>query len=160
MSASAARGGTLFMSLTNRTVACRGKGPFGKVTDMDRLRVVDPWMSSSPVAETQRSRPARARYGSTEAGAVTASSQSGRISVTGVPKRSWNVHSGSGGLDIAIDSSASFNLDAMTGSGSVNVESAAIQGAVSKQTVQGTVGSGGASVRLSSRSGSIHVRRR
>jgi hypothetical protein len=94
------------------------------------------------------------------AGGITASSSSGHISVNGVPGRPWTVRSGSGGVDVGIDSSASFNLDASTGSGSINVEGAPIQGSVSKQKVSGSIGSGGASVRLTSRSGSIHVRQR
>ena len=66
--------------------------------------------------------------------------------------------SGSGALDIGIESRAAFTVDATTGSGSVNVEGAQIQGSVTKRKVTGTVGAGGPLVRANSRSGSIHLK--
>jgi len=91
-------------------------------------------------------------------GALRVSTQSGRVSVSGVPNRSWTAYSGSGSLEIAIDSSSSFSLGAMTGSGSVSVDGATVQGSVSKREVSGDIGAGGPLVRVSSRSGSIRVR--
>lgn len=90
-------------------------------------------------------------------GSVNASSQSGRVSVSGVPNRSWTAHSGSGGLDIAIDTDASFTLDATSGSGSVRVDGATVRGSVSKRRVTGDIGAGGPLVRASSRSGAVRI---
>lgn len=91
-------------------------------------------------------------------GALIAASQSGRVSLRGVPRRDWTASTGSGGLDIAVESSMPFTLDASTGSGSVKVIGASVQGSVSKRKVSGTVAGGGPLLKVASRSGSIVVR--
>ena len=91
-------------------------------------------------------------------GAVIAATESGRVSLQGVPHRDWNASSGSGGIDIATESSVPFTIDASTGSGSVKVIGASVQGSVSKRKVVGSVAGGGPLVKVASRSGSIVVR--
>lgn len=91
-------------------------------------------------------------------GAVIAVTQSGRVSLHGVPGRDWSASTGSGGLDIATESSVPFTLDASTRSGSVKVVGSSVQGSVSKRKVAGTIAGGGPLVKLTSRSGSIVVR--
>jgi DUF4097 and DUF4098 domain-containing protein YvlB len=89
-------------------------------------------------------------------GAVTAASRSGRITLEGKPDRQWAVSTGSGSIDVAV-ASPPVMLDAASGSGSVQVSGATVNGTVSKRVVNGAVGSGGPPVRISTRSGSIRL---
>jgi DUF4097 and DUF4098 domain-containing protein YvlB len=90
-------------------------------------------------------------------GGVTASSESGHVSVEGVPTDSWEFETGSGSMDIAIASNAPLTVDASSHSGSVTLVGAPVEGSVSKRKVNGTIGGGGPLVRAISRSGSIGV---
>ena len=65
-------------------------------------------------------------------GAVIAATRSGHVSLQGVPRRDWVASAGSGSVDIAIESSVPFTLDASSGSGSVKVIGATVQGSVSR----------------------------
>ena len=89
-------------------------------------------------------------------GAVTAASRSGRITVEGKPDRQWAVTTGSSAIDVAV-TSPPVMLNATTGSGSVEVTGATVNGTVSKRAVNGAIGSGGPPVRISTRSGSIRL---
>jgi hypothetical protein len=91
-------------------------------------------------------------------GAVTAVTQSGRISLQGEPLRSWNVSNGSGSIDIVTDASASFAIDLNSGSGSVKVNGASVDGSLGKRRTIGAISGGGPLVKAASRSGSIVVR--
>lgn len=91
-------------------------------------------------------------------GGATTASRSGRIAMHGVPRRDWSVSTGSGGVEIAIASSAPFTLDASTASGSVKVAGGAVEGSVAKRNVAGSIAGGGPTVKVVSRSGSIVVR--
>jgi putative adhesin len=90
-------------------------------------------------------------------GALTASSNSGRIRVSGLPSAPWQVTSGSGSFELDFDSNAKLTLDARSGSGSVRVDGSTLQGSTSKGSASGTVGGGGPLVRANSRSGSIRI---
>jgi hypothetical protein len=90
-------------------------------------------------------------------GGLVATSSSGRIRVSGLPSGPWQVTGGSGSFELAFDSSAKLTLDARSGSGSVRVDGAGLQGSTSKGAASGTVGGGGPLVRASSRSGSIRI---
>ena len=92
-------------------------------------------------------------------GAVIAATQSGRVSLVGVPRRDWIASAGSGSVDIATESSVPFTLDASSGSGSVKVIGASVQGSVSKRKVVGSIAGCGPLVKVASRSGSIVIRR-
>ncbi len=89
-------------------------------------------------------------------GSLTAATRSGKITIDGKPDRRWAASTGSGSIDVAI-ASPPIMLDATTGSGSVSIDGAAVNGSVSKRAVNGTIGSGGPPVRISSRSGSIRI---
>jgi hypothetical protein len=89
-------------------------------------------------------------------GALTAATRSGRISVEGQPDRQWAISTGSSAIDVAV-TSPPVMLDATTGSGSVQVTGATVNGTVSKRAVNGAIGSGGPPVRISTRSGSIRI---
>jgi hypothetical protein len=90
-------------------------------------------------------------------GALTATSNSGRIRVSGRPTAPWQVTGGSGSFELDFDSNAKLTLDARSGSGSVRVDGSALQGSTSKGTASGTVGGGGPLVSANSRSGSIRI---
>jgi hypothetical protein len=90
-------------------------------------------------------------------GALTAVSQSGRVSIHGTPGKTWEASTGSGGVDLAIDSGAPFRVEAISRSGSVKVSGMSVQGTVSKGRVAGTVGEGGPLIRVNSRSGSVGI---
>lgn len=91
-------------------------------------------------------------------GAVIAATQSGHVSLHGVPRRDWRASAGSGSVDIAIESSSPFTLDASSESGSVRVVGAVVQGSTSKRKVAGSVAGGGPLVKVAGRSGSIVLR--
>ena len=61
-------------------------------------------------------------------GGLTATSNSGRIRVSGLPTAPWQVTSGSGSFELDFDSNAKLTLDARSGSGSVRVDGSALQG--------------------------------
>ena len=93
------------------------------------------------------------------AGALRARSSSGRIILTGHPGGAWDISTGSGAIEMSLDSSARFKLDASTGSGSVTLRGASLQsgGVVEKKTIRGDVGSNGPVIRANSRSGSVTI---
>ena len=92
-------------------------------------------------------------------GAVRARSNSGRIILDGRPGGEWDLSTGSGAIEIGMDSSSRFRLDAATGSGSVTLRGAHVQtgGVVEKKAIRGDVGSNGPVIRANSRSGSVTV---
>jgi DUF4097 and DUF4098 domain-containing protein YvlB len=91
-------------------------------------------------------------------GAVTVVTQSGRVSLQGVPRRDWVASARSGSVDVATESNVPFTVDASSGSGAVKVIGAAVQGSVSKRKVVGSIAGGGPLMKLASGSGSIVVR--
>jgi DUF4097 and DUF4098 domain-containing protein YvlB len=91
-------------------------------------------------------------------GGLSVTTQSGRVVVQGSPRRNWTVTTGSSSIELTFETGDRFDLDAVTGSGSVVVEGGAVQGTSGQRAVKGTVGGGGETVRLNSRSGSIHLR--
>lgn len=91
-------------------------------------------------------------------GGLTARTQSGRISIQGVPRRPWTATTGSSGVGLTIGSDAAFSIDAASRSGSVTVEGAEVDGSVTKRRITGSIGGGGPLVRVESGSGAITVR--
>jgi len=89
-------------------------------------------------------------------GAVAAASRSGRITVDGQPDRQWAISTGSSAVEVAV-ASPPLTLDVTSGSGSVQVSGATVNGTVTKRAINGSVGNGGPPVRISSRSGSIRI---
>jgi hypothetical protein len=78
--------------------------------------------------------------------------------VQGSPRRNWTVTTGSSSIELTLDPGDRFDLDAVTGSGSIAVEGGSVQGTAAQRAVKGTVGGGGETVRLNTRSGSIQIR--
>ena len=83
---------------------------------------------------------------------------SGTIEIEGRPAANWNVETGSGGIRIDFPEDSAFDLNARTGSGSINTtHPLALLGAISRNRLQGTVRGGGARVDLSTGSGSVRI---
>jgi putative adhesin len=89
-------------------------------------------------------------------GALSVATRSGHVAVEGKPDRLWAVSTGSSGIDVDV-ASPPLTLDVTSGSGSVRVDGATVNGSVSKRAVNGAIGSGGPPVRISTRSGSIRI---
>jgi hypothetical protein len=82
----------------------------------------------------------------------------GEIRVTGEPTDDWHVGTGSGNIDLTLPSQASFNLDAATSSGSVELHRPlTVQGLVSRNHLQGKTGNGGALLDAHTASGNIEI---
>ena len=91
-------------------------------------------------------------------GGLHAGAGSGSIEVAGNPTSEWRLESGSGGIHLKLASSARFNLNAETGSGTVKVDRPIVmQGALNRHHVSGTVNGGGPTLRASTGSGSITI---
>jgi DUF4097 and DUF4098 domain-containing protein YvlB len=91
-------------------------------------------------------------------GGLTARTRSGGVTVQGAPGGEWIASTGSSSVNFDLEGGRGFTIDAFTGSGSVDLSGAPVQGTVSKREVRGSVEGGGAPVRINSRSGSIRVR--
>lgn len=92
-------------------------------------------------------------------GGLTATTQSGQITVEGQPRNPWSVSTGSSSVDVDLASTTGVDLIATSDSGSVTVTGTSLQGSVTKGHAEGTMGGGGPLVRLTTRSGSIRVKR-
>jgi DUF4097 and DUF4098 domain-containing protein YvlB len=90
-------------------------------------------------------------------GRLAVRTQSGRIELRGSPAADWDVTTGSSVIDAAFPSSARFTLEATSRSSDVHLQGISVEGSAVKGRVSGTVGGGGPTVRLASRSGQIHV---
>jgi DUF4097 and DUF4098 domain-containing protein YvlB len=91
-------------------------------------------------------------------GGLQAGAGSGSIEVAGNPTAEWRLDSGSGGIHLKVGNSAHFNLNASTGSGSVQVDHPiTMQGAIDKHHVLGAVNGGGPTIRASTGSGTVTV---
>jgi DUF4097 and DUF4098 domain-containing protein YvlB len=91
-------------------------------------------------------------------GRVAVRTQSGRVRLRGAPTADWNVTTGSSVIEAAFEPSAKFMLEATSSTSDVKVAGLTVDGSTAtKGRVSGTVGGGGPTVRLSSRSGQIHI---
>jgi hypothetical protein len=91
-------------------------------------------------------------------GGVRLRAGSGRIVVDGQPIREWNVKASSGSVEMKLPPNAAFELDANTGSGSINsAHPIELQGTLSRRHVQGRVRGGGPRIEASTGSGSIRI---
>jgi len=93
------------------------------------------------------------------AGMVMAESGAGKITARGEPKGDWELRVGSGSIKMEIPASASFDFEAQTGFGKVNLgQGFELQnGNVSKSHVQGKIGKGGPRVVANNGAGSIEI---
>jgi hypothetical protein len=91
-------------------------------------------------------------------GALRASTGSGDVQIDGQPSTDWKVSTGSGSIQLALGSSAHFNLDADTGSGSIRVEQPiTMQGNLNRHHISGAVNGGGPTIRANTGSGDITI---
>ena len=91
-------------------------------------------------------------------GSLDASAGSGTISADGNPTGSWTVHTGSGGVRLKLASSAAFDLDAHTSSGSISVsQPVTVQGTIGRKELRGKVRGGGVPVEVRTGSGNIEI---
>jgi hypothetical protein len=92
------------------------------------------------------------------AGALKASTGSGDIEAQGQPTADWRLSTGSGSVRLIVGN-AKFNLDADTGSGSVNIsQPITMQGSLNKHHVSGVVNGGGPTIRVGTGSGDIQIK--
>lgn len=91
-------------------------------------------------------------------GSLQAHAGSGNIRADGDPTGAWTVRTGSGSVKIRFPQSASFQLDAHTGSGSIDLNHpVTVQGSIQRREVHGKVGGGGVPVQVETGSGSIAI---
>ncbi len=92
-------------------------------------------------------------------GGLSVSTSSGSIRAQGEMVRDWILEASSGGITVELPPEASFELDASTGSGSIDSERpVSVTGRISKKALRGAVGSGGPRLEIETSSGSIVIR--
>ena len=89
-------------------------------------------------------------------GSLQARAGSGDIKADGDATGEWKVDTGSGNVELRFPRNASFDLNAHTGSGSINLAQS-VQGSVGKKEVNGKVGGGGVPVNVQTGSGDIRI---
>src|SRR5438874_3968055 len=91
-------------------------------------------------------------------GSLQAAAGSGDVRVDGEATGGWMVRTGSGSVQLKLPSNASFDLDAHTGSGSIDLSHpVTVQGSIGRREVKGKVGGGGVPVEIQIGSGSIRI---
>jgi DUF4097 and DUF4098 domain-containing protein YvlB len=92
-------------------------------------------------------------------GAVRGSTGSGNVEASGEQTADWHLRTGSGNVTVELPKGASFELDAHTGSGSIQTDrEITVQGTLSRRDIHGRAGSGGPLLELRTSSGSIYLR--
>jgi len=95
-------------------------------------------------------------------GGLSASTGSGDVRVDGFPANSWAIKTGSGNAELRLPQDASFDLDASSSSGNLEVNhpvATTVQGRVtdSRKSVRGKVRNGGPEVTVHTGSGNIRI---
>lgn len=91
-------------------------------------------------------------------GSLEAQAGSGTIEAEGDPTGAWRLHTGSGGVRLRMASNASFDLNARTSSGSINVsQPVVVQGTIGKKEIHGKIHGGGVPVEVETGSGDIRI---
>jgi DUF4097 and DUF4098 domain-containing protein YvlB len=92
-------------------------------------------------------------------GPVRVRASSGDVSVAGTPSDAWDLSASSGSIDLQLAADAGFDLDAHTGSGSVESSfPISVSGEIKKGQLRGQVRGGGPRVGVSTSSGDIRIR--
>ena len=91
-------------------------------------------------------------------GSLEARAGSGGIRADGDPTGSWMARTGSGTVELKLPSSAAFDLNAHTSSGSISVNHpVTVEGAIGKREIRGKVRGGGVPVEVTTGSGNIEI---
>lgn len=91
-------------------------------------------------------------------GGLQATTGSGDIEVDGAMQGSWHLDTGSGTVNVHLPNDAKFDVRARSSSGGVNVDHpVTVQGAIKRNSVEGSVRGGGPLLSIQTGSGSIHV---
>lgn len=91
-------------------------------------------------------------------GALHARTGSGRIAVEGRPTGTWDLEAGSGSIRLELPRDFAFDLDARTGSGSLDSKHpVTVQGTLDRGRLRGTVRGGGPLLRVRTGSGSVSI---
>ncbi|HJS73698.1 MAG TPA: DUF4097 family beta strand repeat-containing protein [Vicinamibacteria bacterium] len=92
-------------------------------------------------------------------GGLSATTSSGSIRAQGEMVRDWRLEASSGGITVELPPEAAFELDASTGSGSIDSERpVSVTGRISRKSLRGAVGTGGPRLEIETSSGSIVIR--
>jgi hypothetical protein len=93
-------------------------------------------------------------------GSLRADAGSGGIRVEGRQAGPWELDTGSGSIRIRLPENASFELDAESSSGDIDVDHAiTVQGKISEDHLKGQVGDGGSLLHVRTGSGDIRIRK-
>ena len=90
-------------------------------------------------------------------GSAAVATRSGRVTIDGAPTREWTLTTGSSNVEVTLRRDAAAQLDASSRS-QVQVLHPAFKGTSEKGRAAGAIGAGGPQLRITSRSGQIHVR--
>jgi len=89
-------------------------------------------------------------------GPLTVSTGSGDVEINGQQKGEWSLNAGSGNVRVRLNGEPSFDIDAHTSSGSIDVNfPVTMQGSFRKNELRGKVRNGGSLVRVRTGSGDI-----
>ena len=92
-------------------------------------------------------------------GALRGSTGSGDVEASGDPHGDWNLRTGSGNVTVEVPKSTGFELDAHSGSGTIQTDrEITVSGTLSRHEIRGRAGAGGPVLTLRTSSGSIYVR--
>jgi hypothetical protein len=90
-------------------------------------------------------------------GGATVKSQSGRIFIDGSPGRDWSLTTGSSNVEVTLHPGAGARIQVSSGSSNVRVQHPFFEGTAEKGRATGTIGRGGSSVVVTSRSGQVRI---
>lgn len=92
-------------------------------------------------------------------GALRGSTGSGDIEASGEQHGDWHLRTGSGNVTVELPKGAGFELDAHSGSGTIQTDrEITVQGTLSHHDIHGRAGEGGPLLELRTSSGSIYLR--
>lgn len=91
-------------------------------------------------------------------GALRASTTSGGLNIQGEPRGDWQLSASSGSVRVDVPDGSGFELDATTGSGSIEVGMPVAMSSSGRRSLRGTVQGGGSRLRVRTSSGSIDIR--
>lgn len=92
-------------------------------------------------------------------GALRGSTGSGDIEAGGEQRGDWNLRTGSGNVTVELPKNAGFELDAHSGSGTIQTDrEISVSGTLSHHDIHGRAGAGGPLLEVRTSSGSIYLR--